>query len=151
VSGFEWTARVRVDASGPARVSARGHDLLSDSSLGLGLRDSHPSSLDFLLAALGGDLALRMQTGLRRAGLAVDSFEVKLHATLEDPMAAMAVRGATGTPALREIRGRCWLSACLEPAEEEEAGRVWQEARETSPVMATLARACPIYLDFSIL
>lgn len=151
MSGHEWTARVRVDASGPARVSARGHDLLSDSSLGLGLRDSAPSSLDLLLSALGGDLALRMQGGLRRAGLAVDSFEVRLRATLEDPMAALGVRGATGSPAMREIRCRCWLSACLDPQEEVLAQALWQEARDTSPVLATLARACTITVDFSIL
>ncbi len=151
MSGTEWTARVRADASGPARVSARGHDLLSDSSLGLGLRDSHPSSLDLLLAALGSDLVLRLQAGLRRAGLAADSLELKLRATLDDPLAALEVRGAQGSPALAGITGRCWLTACLDAAGEDEARAVWLAARAGSPLLATLGKACPIHIDFHIL
>lgn len=151
MSGTEWTARVRADASGPARVSTRGHDLLSDSSLGLGLRDSHPSSLDLLLAALGSDLVLRLQARLRRAGLAADSLELKLRATLEDSLAALDVRGATGSPALAGITGRCWLTACLDPEGEEEARAAWQAARAGSPLAATLGKACPIEIDFQIL
>jgi len=151
VSGTEWTARVRADADGPARVSTRGHDLLSDSSLGLGLRDSHPSSLDLLLAALGSDLALRLQAGLRRAGLAVDSLELKLRATLDDPLAALDVRGAEGSPALAGIQGRCWLTACLDLQGEAAARAAWQEACARSPLLTTLGKACPIEIDFHIL
>lgn len=151
MSGTEWTARVRADASGPARVSTRGHDLLSDSSLGLGLRDSHPSSLDLLLAALGSDLLLRLQAHVRRAGLEADSLELKLRATLEDPLAALDVRGATGSPALAGITGRCWLTACLDAEGEAAAREAWRAARAGAPLAATLAKACPLEIDFHIL
>jgi uncharacterized OsmC-like protein len=129
-------------------VLARNHNLLSDSPLGIGLRDEHPSALDLLLSALGSDLVLRLQAGLSRTGLEVASLELKLRAELEDPLAALDVRGADGSPALSRVSGVFYLTGFLEEADTELLEETWRQAQQASPVLQTLRRACPVTIEF---
>ncbi|MFA7330168.1 MAG: OsmC family protein [Candidatus Delongbacteria bacterium] len=151
MTGTTWTARVRAGTDGPARAQTRGHDLLSDSPLGLGRRDRHPSSLDLLLAALGSDLVLRLQAELGRTGLEVQSLELSLRAELEDPLAALGVRGAEGSPALAGVSGSCYLTGFLDEGEDETATACWQAASRTSPLLQTLRRACPVNIELKLI
>lgn len=151
VTGFRWTARVRAGTEGPAVTRIRAHALLSDSPLGLGVRDAAPSALDHLLTALGSDLLLRLQAGLRRHGLAVDSIELSLQAELENPLAALGVRGETGSPALAGVAGSCYLTSALGREGQALVEDLWREAQAGSPVTQTLRRACPVEIALKFL
>lgn len=151
VNGVEWAARVRAEPNGPAHITARGHSLLSASPLGLGLRDDQPCALDFLLSSLGSDLTLRLQAGVRRLGLDLQFLELRLRARLGEPLVALEVVGASGSPALAGIRGTLHVTGYLSDEAAGELRTAWQAAQLSSPVLQTLRRACPVEIELNLL
>jgi len=96
---------------------------------------SHPSALDYLLAALATDLVSGLGEESRRASLALDDVELRLEAFLEHPLVIAGVMGEEGSARLRSIRGSLYVVSSIGEAELQS---LWQRVRERAPVLASL-------------
>ena len=140
---------VRVVGAGPAATRAyfRNHSLAIGAQLSFREADDHPSALELLLAALGGDLMSGWRAGAERAGLTTHAIELTLSARLEQPLVALRVVGESGHPGLAEISGTLYVSTDAAP---DDARRVWLDVLARSPIHATLARAATLAIEFKL-
>jgi OsmC-like protein len=105
---------------------------------------THPSALDYLLAALATDLVSGIGEEARRAGQVLEDVELRLEAFLESPLVVAGVIGEEGSPRVASIRGALYVrSACSE----DDVRSTWERARASSPVLASLAPTLTIDIE----
>lgn len=136
-----WHARVLRAAPDTYRAFARSRAFTVGRAASFAESDEHPSAIEMLLGALGADLLSGWYREAERDGLEIGAAEIDLACHLEDPLAHLGTVGAEGHAGLGEVRGTLYVSvepddAPLEPA--------WDRTRRRSPLLQTLARACPV-------
>ena len=138
---FTWQVRVVALDGHSSRAHARNHTLELGRAASFHDRDDHPSAIEWLLSALGGDLIDGWTATASRAGLPRHDVELRLEATLDEPLAHLGVVGVGGSPAIAAITGTLYLGL---PAPPETLAALWRATCERSPLHATLSRACAI-------
>lgn len=151
MTGQVWKARVRVIDTGPAVGHSSSHRLELSSTLGLGLDDSGPSSLDALLCALGSELLLSFRALLQQSALAFDSIELQLRARLDNPLIPLGVIGERGSPALSELECVCHLTSLFDDLDNTRAEAGWELARQRCVILASLDREITITQRLNII
>ncbi len=146
-----FKARVRVTDLGPARGQSRSHQLELSSVLGLGVDDSAPAVIDFLLDALGSEILLVFRELLRRNALPFEHSEIQLRARLHNPLVALGVVGETGSPGLASIDAVCHLTALFPDADSRRAEECWSQALARSVILASLGDRTVIQTRLNIL
>lgn len=139
--GYEWRARVR--ATGPMRSSVycRNFSFAVGQAASFEEKDAHPSAVEYLLGALGGDLVAGLADECARAELPVDDIELTLRGRLVDVLAHLGL--AEGDPAFARIEVKCFLST---PGDEAVARAAWARALARSPLVATLRKSVDLDL-----
>jgi len=143
-----WTVRVERVGEKHARAYTRNHAFSVGEQAGFEESDPHPSAVEYLLAALGGDLIRGFETQAARKRVAVDALELRLSGRLNNPLTHLGVVGETGHPGLESAEGTLYVSADADAAVLEE---MWRETLTRSPLFNTLRRCAAIAIALRVM
>jgi TusA-related sulfurtransferase/uncharacterized OsmC-like protein len=141
---FVWSARVRWTEGMQARAFIRNHAFMVGQPASFDTQDIAPSAVEYVLAAIGGCLAVGFQWRASRRGLEVRNLEVSLHAQAENILVFLGLE-EQGHPGLKTIEGRLYVDA---DGDEDVLQEIWQETLKRSPVTQSLLREVPAQLEF---
>ncbi len=137
---FAWTARVRWTEGMQARAFVRNHAFNVGQPASFDTGDPAPSAVEYLLAGLGGCLAVGFQWRASRRGIAVQNLEVSLKAQADNILVFLGIEGQ-GHPGLKAIEGTLFVEA---EAEEDTLRALWEETLLRSPLTQSLIRHVPV-------
>jgi uncharacterized OsmC-like protein/TusA-related sulfurtransferase len=140
---FTWSARVRWIEGMQAKAFIRNHAFTVGQPASFDTQDAAPSAVEYLLAALGGCLAVGFQWRASRRGLTVHNLEVTLQARADNILVFLGLEDG-GHPGLAAIEGRLYVEADGDDAALQE---LWQETLIRSPVTQSLARQVPVHVE----
>ncbi len=143
-SNYVWTARVRGDGDNRATVYARKHFFIVCRQASFAESDPHPSAVEYLLGALGGDLINGFAAGAARRGIGIYALEASVSGRLNNPLMLLGVVGETGHPGFEAIDATLYVSA---DADDEDLEAVWHETMARSPLVNTLRRCVTLSLE----
>jgi uncharacterized OsmC-like protein len=144
---FEWTVRVRAGDADRASVFARKHRFDVGPPVEFDVEADHVSAVEYLLGAVGADLAVGLRRLAHQRRLVLDGVEAVVQGSLDDPAAYLGAVGAEGHPGL----GRLGVKVYVSTAEAEPRVReVWDEALRRSPLLRTLGAAVPFEIDLKV-
>ncbi len=142
---YEWRTRVRHTGHLRSTVYCRNFKFDIGQPASFEEKDAHPSSVEVLLGAVGGSLAVGFATECTRAGLDVDDIELTVRGRLHDVLAHMGLE--QGDPSFSTIDIKCFASTFDDQAA---VRRAWILAVERSPLVATLHKAVEMSLELAI-
>jgi uncharacterized OsmC-like protein/TusA-related sulfurtransferase len=141
---FTWSARVRWTEGMQAKAFIRNHALTVGQPASFDTQDVAPSAVEYLLAALGGCLAVGFQWRASRRGIEVRNLEVSLQAQADNILVFLGLQ-EEGHPGMRKIEGRVYVDA---DGDDDALAELWRETLTRSPVTQSLIREVPVQLDF---
>ncbi len=140
---YRWTVRARSKEPMRARAYVRNHSFDVGQPASFDTEDAAPSAIEYLLAALAGDLSVGMRWRASRENIEVYELEVSLTTTLDNVLVFLGLEDQ-GHPGMAGVEGRLFIDA---DADEATLERLWQETLLRSPVAQTLAREIPITIE----
>jgi uncharacterized OsmC-like protein len=144
---FTWDVRLRSVDDGTVSAYIRGRQFAIGAPLQFDAEYEHITALEYLLAALGGDLANGFRIRAHRKRLAIDDLEAVVSGRVNNPLTSVGVVGEEGHPGLEWARVRLYVSS----DEDEQALReVWNETLQRSPVVRTLQPAVTLDLTLKL-
>ena len=143
VRSFTWSARVRWTEGMQAKAFVRNHAFSVGQPASFDTQDIAPSAIEYLLAAVGGCLAVGLQWRASRRGIEVRNLEVSLQAQAENMLVFLGLEDE-GHPGMKRIDGRLYVDA---DAADDVLQDIWQETLQRSPVTQSLARQVPVHVD----
>lgn len=146
-SPYAWTARVRGTGENTAIAYARNQAFAVYGQASFKEADPHPSAVEYLLGALGGDLITGYTAHAARRGIVVDALEASISGRLNNPLVFLGVVGETGHPGFEAISGTLYVSA---DADEPILRDAWRETLTRSPLANTLRRCVELSLELQI-
>lgn len=141
---FHWSARVRWTDGMQAKAFIRNHSFTVGQPASFDTQDAAPSAIEYLLAAVGGCLAVGFRWRASRRGIQVRNLEVSLQARAENILVFLGVE-EQGHPGMQAIEGRLFIDA---DGDEEVLHELWQETLRRSPVTQSLMRQIPVQVEF---
>jgi uncharacterized OsmC-like protein/TusA-related sulfurtransferase len=141
---FTWSARVRWTEGMQAKAFIRNHAFTVGQPASFDTHDVAPSAVEYLLAAIGGCLAVGFQWRASRRGLEVRNLEVLLQAQADNILVFLGLE-EHGHPGMRTIEGRLYVDA---DGDDDVLQELWQETLKRSPVTQSLIREVPVRLEF---
>jgi uncharacterized OsmC-like protein len=145
VDNLRWNIRVRGSGKGQATVYARRHQFRVGAPVHFDEQYNYISALEYLLGAVGADIANGLEVLLRKRRVQVDGIEASVSGELNNALTYLSVVGEEGHPGLEKISIKVFVSSD-EP--EEEVQRVWEEVLEKSPLIHTFQSV--VNLDLSM-
>ena len=143
---YTWSVRVRW-TGGEQKVYAHNHGFTVGKQASFGDSDAHPSAVEYLLGALGGDLVHGVQVQAMRSRITIDAMELTLSGRLNNVLTHVGVTGEQGHPGFESIDGTLYLSSA---ADEEAIKLIWNKALERSPLVNTLLRCVELSLNLRV-
>lgn len=137
----DWAVRVVSSATNASRAFTRNHAIDVGEQASLKDRDASPSAIEYLLAALGGDLAAGFRREAARRGIAVDALELSLRGRLDNVLVHLGVIGEGGHAGLAAVDGTLFVGT---DASDEALEAVWATTLARSPLFQTLSRAAHV-------
>jgi len=134
-------------ADGRVRLVTRNLAFAAEGQTSLPAQASHPSALDLLVAALASDVLAGFRREAARAGVAIGDAELRVAATLDNPLVALGVVGERGSPALAGVRGTLYVSGDGDP---DAFDPLLAQALARAPVFATLSRAADVRIALEL-
>jgi hypothetical protein len=144
---YAWIARVRGVGEHEATVYARNQAFTIYKQASFKETDPYPSAIEYMLGALGGDLANGFTASASRRGIVIDAIEVTVSGRLHNPLVFLGVVGETGDPGFEAISATLYIST---DADEVIVGEIWQETLARSPLVNTLQRCVALSLNLHI-
>jgi TusA-related sulfurtransferase/uncharacterized OsmC-like protein len=141
---FVWSARVRWTEGMQARAFIRNHAFNVGQPASFDTQDIAPSAVEYILAALGGCLAVGFQWRASRRGLEVRNLEISLQAQADNILVFLGLE-ERGHPGLNTIQGRLYIEA---DGDDDVLQDIWQETLRRSPVTQSLLREVSTQIDF---
>jgi TusA-related sulfurtransferase/uncharacterized OsmC-like protein len=140
---FTWSTRVRWTEGMQAKAFVRNHAFSVGQPASFDSQDIAPSAIEYLLAAVGGCLAVGFQWRASRRGTEIRNLEVSLQAQAENILIFLGLED-DGHPGLKGIDGRLYVDA---DAEDDVLQEIWRETLHRSPVTQSMARRVPMRID----
>jgi TusA-related sulfurtransferase/uncharacterized OsmC-like protein len=140
---FTWSARLRWTEGMQAKAFVRNHAFSVGQPASFDTQDVAPSAIEYLLAAVGGCLAVGFQWRASRRGIEVRNLEVSLQAQAENILIFLGLDDA-GHPGMKQIDGRLYVDA---DAADDVLQDIWQQTLQRSPVTQSVARQVPVHID----
>jgi TusA-related sulfurtransferase/uncharacterized OsmC-like protein len=141
---FVWSVRVRWTEGMQARAFIRNHSFNVGQPASFDTQDIAPSAVEYVLAALGGCLAVGFQWRASRRGLEVRNLEISLQAQAENILVFLGLE-EQGHPGLNTIQGRLYVDV---DGDEDVLQDLWQETLRRSPVTQSLLREVSTQFEF---
>jgi len=142
---YEWRARVRSTGHLRSTVYCRNFSFEVGQPASFEEKDRAPSAVEYVLGALGADLATAYATECARAGLTVDDVEITVRGKLANVLAHLGLE--EGDPSFARIAVKCFAST---PEDEGAVRAAWDRTVERSPLVATLRKAVECEIKLSI-
>lgn len=127
-----------------AKVFIRNHSFNVGQPASFDTQDAAPSAVEYLLAAVGGCLAVGFQWRASRRGITVRNLEVSLQAKADNILVFLGLE-EQGHPGMQTIDGRLYVDADGDDAALQE---LWQETLTRSPLAQSLTRQVPVQVEF---
>jgi len=143
-----WTVRVERVGEKQAKAYTRNHAFVVGEQAGFEESDPHPSAVEYLLGALGGDLLRGLEAQAARRRVAVDGLELRLTGRLNNPLTHLGVIGEAGHPGLESVEGTLYVSG---DADAEVLEEMWQETLARSPLFHTLRRGAEVKIELRVM
>ncbi len=148
MTDYTWTVRVERVGEKQAKAYARNHAFVVGEQAGFDASDRHPSAVEYLLGALGGDLIRGFEAQAARRRVDLDGIELRLSGRLNNPLTHLGVIGEAGHPGLESVEGTLYVSADAEEAVLEE---LWEETLARSPLFHTLRRCGEVVIELRVM
>ena len=136
-----FEVRVQHTTTGAARAYARVQAFDVGSQASLVEEDSHPSAVEYLLGALGGDLLRGLDRAAAGTGVTLYAAEITLSGLLDNILVHLGVIGEQGHPGFKAIDGTLYISS---DADQPTIESVWRRTLERSPLYNTLTRCSDV-------
>jgi TusA-related sulfurtransferase/uncharacterized OsmC-like protein len=140
---FAWSARLRWTEGMQAKAFVRNHAFSVGQPASFDTQDVAPSALEYLLAAVGGCLAVGFRWRASRRSIEVRNLEVSLQAQAENILVFLGLEDE-GHPGMKRIDGRLYVDA---DAADDVLQDIWRETLQRSPVTQSVARRVPVHID----
>ncbi|WP_134701185.1 sulfurtransferase TusA family protein [Ammoniphilus sp. YIM 78166] len=144
--GYQWSVRIRANKDS-AKVHSRNHTFMIGQPADFGSQVEAPSSVDYLLGALGGCLTVGFSQHASRKGMVIDALELSVKGKLGNVLYHLQLEDE-GSAKFSEINGTLYVSS---PEEEESLQKIWQLTLERSPIYQTLAGQVKMDFRFEII
>ncbi len=142
---YTWTARVGSKQEGaPVRAYVGREQFEVSGALNFDPARTGVSALEYLLAAVGSDLVCGFQSLAKKRRVPIDDIEATVVGELENPLVPLGVIGETGSPGIKRIQLRVFIST---PAAQDEVETLWQEVCGRSPLAVTFAALVELTLS----
>jgi uncharacterized OsmC-like protein/TusA-related sulfurtransferase len=141
---FTWSARVRWTEGMQARGFIRNHSFNVGQPASFDTQDVAPSAVEYLLAAIGGCLAVGFQWRASRHGIEVRNLEVTLQAQADNILVFLGLE-ERGHPGMKTIEGRLYVDA---DGDDDALQDLWRETLMRSPVTQSLIQQVPVHVEF---
>jgi hypothetical protein len=142
---YEWRARARSTGILKSTVYCRNFSIEVGQPASFETADKHPSAVEYVLAALAGDLTTGFAGECAKSSLAVDDIEMTISGRLKNVLAHLGLE--EGDPSFASIEMKLFVSSFEDEAKLRE---VWDRTVKRSPTAATLAKSVDIKIRFSI-
>jgi len=146
-SDHGWSLRVEGAGDREAKVYTRKHVFSVGGQASFADEDDHPSAVEYLLGALGGDIVSGFRYHAARNGVQVDGLELIVSGRLGNPLVSLGVVGAEGKPGFESISATLYVSS---DADEPTLQRIWRSSLAISPVVKTLEGCVSLALDLRV-
>jgi OsmC-like protein len=147
-SEFVWSTRLRGVSRDESQAYARTHTFAVGRQASFRDLDRHPSAVELLLGALGGDLLSGWYAEAERAGVVLDGLEVSLSGRLDNPLRHLGVEGEAESAGIATIEGSLYVTA---DAGREALDALWVRVLERSPLYSTLSRCLALTLELRVI
>ena len=147
VERYTWTLRVSTAGKDRVTVFARTHQFSVGAPVQFDAAYDAITALEYVLGAIGADVVHGLQTVARKRRVAVDHIEAVVEGELNNPLTYLSVVGERGHPGLERVSVKVYVASI---AAEEAIRRVWQEMRETSPLVRTFQPAIRFELHWQV-
>ena len=142
-----WRVRVRWTDERGADAYARAQSFHVDAQASLRDSDPAPSAIEYLLGALGGDLAYGFQREAAARAAVIHGLELSLAGRLDSILVHLGVVGERGHAGLAAITGAMYVSSDADEATIEAA---WSATLTRSPLFNTLSRAADVSIALRV-
>jgi uncharacterized OsmC-like protein len=142
-----WSVRVRGLEDQESRVYAGKNVFSVGRQASFKQDDAHPSAVEYLLGALGGDLVSGFQRQAAKQGVPIDTVESVVTGRLDNPLVFLGVVGAEGNPGFASIAATLYVTS---DAEETPIEEIWRATLAASPLVNTLERCVALSLHLQV-
>lgn len=146
-SEHRWTVRVEASDRQQAQAYLRKERLFVGPGVDFDIEAPRPCGIELLLAALASDVASGLKRLAWRRRLAIDAVEVVVHGELENALVVLEVVGEQGSPALRRVELRAYVTTALD---RQTVTPLWEDALRLSALLCTLRPVCELELSFKV-
>lgn len=142
---YEWRARARSTGIQKSTVYCRNFSIDVGQQASFETADRNPSAVEYLLAALAGDLTTGFAGECARSNIMVDDIEMTISGKLNNVLAHLGLEG--GDPSFAGIELKLFVSSFEDETKLREA---WDRTLKRSPIAATLAKSVDLKIRLSI-
>jgi hypothetical protein len=143
---YEWRARARSTGNLKSTVYCRNFSIEVGQPASFEASDKYPSAVEYLLAALAGDLITGFAAECTKNSLAVDDIEMTVSGRLNNILAHLGLED--GDPSFASIEMKLFISSFEDQAK---VCAAWDRTLKRSPMAATLDKAVDLKVKLSIL
>ena len=130
------------------RAYVRNHQFEVDEPTHLAGDNANPTSMEYVLGALGTCLATGFVFNATQRGIAVSNLEVALESTQENYLVFLGLETSERHPGFDQVTAKLYVQADADPAVLQE---LWDHTVRTSPVGNSLARAVTVTLEIDVI
>ncbi len=146
-TNFGWTIRVHLTGDQEAKAYTRNLSFTIKKQASFSQEDSNPSAVEYLLAALGGDIINGYDYHAKKANIDIEDMELKITGHLNNPLVFLGVVGAEGSPGFQSIQATLYVRADSDESKLEE---VWLATLKSSPLVNTLKHSIDLLLHLQV-
>jgi TusA-related sulfurtransferase/uncharacterized OsmC-like protein len=143
---YRWRARARSTGSLKSTVYCRNFSINVGQPASFEESDRYPSAVEYLLAALAGDLTSGFATECSKSNIEVDDIELTINGKLRTILAHLGLE--EGDPSFESIELKCFVSSF---EDEKKVRAAWNRTLRRSPLLATLQKAMDVTIKLAIL
>ncbi len=142
---YEWRARARSTGVLKSTVYFRNFSVDVGQPASFETSDKHPSAVEYLIAALAGDLTTGFASECAKSGLSVDDIEMTVSGRLNNILAHLGLE--EGDPSFAAVEIKVFVSSFEDEAKVRET---WDRTMSRSPLAATLKKALELKVKVSL-
>jgi len=142
---YEWKARARATGKLKSTIYCRNFSIEVGQPASFETTDKHPSAVEYLMAALAGDLTTGFATECSKSRIEVDDIEMTISGRLGNVLAYLGLE--EGDPSVSSLEIKCFVSSFADEGTVREA---WERTIQRSPAATTLKKAVDIKYKLSI-
>lgn len=143
---YSWNVRITTSEE-RLTIFSRNNSFQIGEAISFDAEYNSLTALESFVGALGCDLISGLRKRANRMRVVIDNFEAYFRCELHNPLMFLDVIGENGSPAIKQIEGKIYISTFALPGEIEAA---WQKTLELSPLYQTLKSTIQFSIEYKI-